>query len=83
VFTRWLAEEACLVELHEERLREALLARCRAEKLVPPGLSRIGRVLGAARAAAEQSFCARTVARLFQEESVARLKELVVEEETR
>ncbi len=37
----WLAEEVCPVELGEERLREALLARCRAERLEPPGPSRI------------------------------------------
>lgn len=78
---RWLAEEVCPVELREERLREALLARCRAEKLEPPAQSRIGRVMGSAKAAAEQSFCAKTVARL-SEESVARLEELVAEEES-
>jgi hypothetical protein len=27
----WLTEEVCPVELNEERVREALLARCRAE----------------------------------------------------
>ena len=36
----WLAEEVCPVELGEERLREALLARCRAERLEPPAASR-------------------------------------------
>ncbi len=60
----WLAEEVCPVELGQERLREALLARCRAERLEPPGPSRIDRVLGAARAAFEQQFCAKTVVRL-------------------
>lgn len=77
---RWLAQEVCPVELREEQLREALLARCRAEKLEPPGPSRIGRVLGSAKAAAEQDFCAGTVARL-SERSVARLEELVAEED--
>jgi hypothetical protein len=78
----WMAEEVCPVELREERLREALLARCRAEKLEPPGLSRIARVLGSARAAAEQQFCARTVAGL-SEESVERLEQLVAEDGVR
>ena len=78
---RWLAEEVCPIELREERLREALLARCRAEKIEPPGPSRLGRVMGSAKAAAEQDFCAGTVARL-SDESVARVEELVAEEET-
>ncbi len=32
--TAWLAEEVCPVELSEERLREAVLARCRAVRIV-------------------------------------------------
>lgn len=76
---RWLAEEMCPVELREERLRDALLARCRAQKLEPPGPSRIERMVGSAKAAAEQEFCARTVARL-PEGSVERLEELFAEE---
>ena len=75
---RWLAEEVCPVELREERLREALLARCRAEKIEPPAQSRVGRVLGSAKAAAEQHFCDTTASRLSVE-SLARLEELVAE----
>ena len=44
---RWLADEVCPGELSEERQRTALLARCREERLEPPG--RIGRLLGSAR----------------------------------
>ncbi len=44
----WLADEVCPVELREERLRSALLARCRAERIEPPG--RIERILGSAEA---------------------------------
>ncbi|MEX0657869.1 MAG: DUF4158 domain-containing protein [Egibacteraceae bacterium] len=33
----WLSEEVCPVELSQDRLREALLARCRAEHIEPPG----------------------------------------------
>ena len=74
----WLAEEVCPVELGEERLREALLARCRAERLEPPGPSRIERVLGSARAAFEQQFCAATVARLAaSDQAIMGLEELV------
>ncbi|MDQ3429488.1 MAG: DUF4158 domain-containing protein [Actinomycetota bacterium] len=74
----WLAEEVCPVELREERLREALLARCRAKKIEPPSASRAGRVVGSAKAAAEQRFCARTMARL-PEEDAERLEELIAE----
>ena len=58
----WLAAEVAPVELSDERLREALLARCRAERLEPPG--RVERIVRAARAAAAERFCAVTVARL-------------------
>jgi hypothetical protein len=74
----WLAEEVCPVELGEERLREALGARCRAERLEPPGPSRVDRVLGGARAAFEQRFCVETVARLqVSEQTIRSLLELV------
>jgi hypothetical protein len=43
-FTAWLAAEVCAVELSEDRLRAALLARCRAARVEPPG--RIERILG-------------------------------------
>jgi Domain of unknown function (DUF4158) len=43
----WLAEEIAPVELSEDRLREALLARCRSERIEPP--ARVDRILGAAR----------------------------------
>jgi hypothetical protein len=33
----WLAEQVCPSELNEDRQREAVLARCRGEKLEPPG----------------------------------------------
>jgi hypothetical protein len=70
----WLAAEVCPVEINEGRVREALLARCRAEKVEPPG--RIGRIVGAARADFERSFCTRTVSRL-SDHSVAKLEGLV------
>ncbi len=58
----WLAEEVCPVELGDEALREAVLMHCQAERIEPPG--RIDRIVGAARSAFEQRFCARTVSRL-------------------
>src|SRR5436190_11847283 len=44
----WLATEVAPVELSDERLREALLARCRAVRIEPPG--RLERIVGSARA---------------------------------
>jgi Domain of unknown function (DUF4158) len=61
----WLALEVCPVELREERLRSALLARCRAERIEPPG--RIDRILASAESAFEQRFCAEISGRLSEE----------------
>ena len=58
----WLADDVCSVEPRDERQRDALLSRCREERLEPPG--RIGRLIGSARRLADGRFCARTVARL-------------------
>ncbi|MCW4354112.1 DUF4158 domain-containing protein [Hoyosella sp. YIM 151337] len=33
----WLTREVCPVELRDDQLRQALLVRCRAERLEPPG----------------------------------------------
>lgn len=63
--TDWLATEVCPVELRDEQLREALMVRCRAERIEPPG--RVDRIIGAARASFEQRFCERTLARLGDE----------------
>src|SRR5258708_5120710 len=59
----------------EERQREALLARCGAERLEPPGRSRLDVCWPRAAAAAEQRFCAQTVARLSAD-AVEQLEEL-------
>lgn len=74
----WLAEEVCPVELDDERVREALLARCRAEKIEPPG--RADRIVGAARAEFERRFCERTISRLSGE-AVSSLESLVATDE--
>lgn len=58
----WLAEEIAPVELSDERLREALLARCRSERIEPP--ARVDRILGTARAAVSDRFTTATVNRL-------------------
>jgi TnpA family transposase len=74
----WLAEEVCTVELSEDRLREALAARCRVERVEPPAPGRLDRMVGAAGAAFEQRFTALVVSRL-SESTVARLEALVEE----
>lgn len=75
--TAWLAEEVCPVELSEERLREAVLARCRAERIEP--LGRIDRVLGTARATFERRFTTTIVGRIAPP-AAARLEQLLGEE---
>jgi len=72
--TAWMAEEVAPVELSEDRLREALLSRCRADHVEPPG--RIERIIGAARSMASEKFCATTVARLGAD-AAGRLEQLV------
>lgn len=69
----WLASEVAGTERSDERLREAVLARCRQERIEPPG--RVERIVVAARTAATTAFCARTVERL-PAESVRRLERL-------
>jgi hypothetical protein len=61
----WLAEEVCPSKLNEDRQREAVLARCRAEKIEPPG--RMSRIIGSANRIADERFCAVTVSRLSAE----------------
>lgn len=58
----WLAAEVCPSELNEDRQREAVLARCRAEKIEPPG--RMSRIIGSANRIADERFCAVTTSRL-------------------
>lgn len=72
----WLAAEVCPAELNRDRLRLALLARCRQERVEPPGPSRIERILGTAEAMFERRFTTRTAARLTPD-VVARLGELI------
>jgi len=61
-----------------ERVRDALLRRCRGDRIEPPGSSRIDRMLGAARAGRNAECTARTVARL-SDGAIERLERLVSE----
>ncbi|WP_433258901.1 DUF4158 domain-containing protein [Streptosporangium sp. CA-135522] len=73
----WLATKICPVEMSRDRLRGALLARCREDRIEPPKTTRIERVLGAAEAMFERNFTATTMERLSFE-SVGKLEELIV-----
>jgi len=77
-WTRWLRGDVCPVELSEDRVRDALLRRCRSERIEPPGSTQIARVLGAAHAGHESDFTTRTVDRLSVT-AVDRLSQLVIE----
>lgn len=72
--TAWLADEVCASEPDDDRQRDALLRRCRQERIEPPG--RLDRILGAARRLADERFCEATVARLSPA-TIAKLEELV------
>jgi hypothetical protein len=67
----WLAEEVCPVEVGEDRLREAVVVRCRAERIEPPAPGRIERILGAAGAAFEQRLTAMVISRLSEAATAA------------
>lgn len=73
----WLAEEVCPVELRDQQLHDALLVRCRVERIEPPG--RAERIIASARATFEMRFCDRTVSRLSPR-SVDALEDLVAEQ---
>lgn len=60
--------------MSRDRLREAVLVRCRQQRIEPPG--RIDRIVGAAVTAFEQRFCAEVLSRLAPE-TTERLEELV------
>ncbi|MFJ7494398.1 DUF4158 domain-containing protein [Streptomyces sp. NPDC097727] len=60
----WLAVELCGVELSRERLAEAVVARCRKDRMEPPAPARVARLVGSAVNTFEERFCATTVGRL-------------------
>jgi len=76
----WLAEEVCPVELSRDRLREALAAHCRAERLEPPASGQVGRVVGSGVRGFEESFCQRALSAV-PEDAARRLEELVADDQ--
>jgi hypothetical protein len=78
--TAWLTERVCPSELNTDAQREALLARCRADKVEPPGKLISDRIIGSANRAADERFCASTVARL-SESTIAALEAVIGEDD--
>ncbi|MGH3821654.1 MAG: DUF4158 domain-containing protein [Pseudonocardiaceae bacterium] len=62
--TEWLVTNVTQVERAAERVREELLARCRAERVEPPTGGRIDRIVRSALHRGEELLVARVVARL-------------------
>jgi len=62
--TAWLARQVCEAERSRDRVRDALLARCRAERIEPPAVARVERVVGSALRRAEKTLTERIAARL-------------------
>ena len=75
--TGWLADRVAEAERRPERVREALLARCRSERIEPPAGRRINRIVASALRQAEKTLSLRISGRL-PALAVERLKALVV-----
>ncbi|MBT8227336.1 MAG: Tn3 family transposase [Dactylosporangium sp.] len=60
--TGWLAREVCQAEV----VRAELLGRCRTERIEPPSLARVDRILRSALFQGEQALTARVTGRLSQ-----------------
>lgn len=78
--TAWLIEQVCPSELNIDVQRVALLARCRADKMEPPGKLICDRIIGSANRVADERFCATTVARL-SESAIAALEAVIGEDD--
>ncbi|WP_240449868.1 DUF4158 domain-containing protein [Streptomyces sp. S1] len=75
----WLAAELCGVELNRDRLAEAVVVRCRGDRMEPPTPGRIARLVGSAVTTFEERFCTATVGRLSAA-TRSRLDDLVAED---
>lgn len=74
----WLASELCGVEFARDRLVEAVVARCRAERMELPTPGQVERLVGSAVRSFDERFCAGTVARLSAE-TMGLLEKLIAE----
>ncbi|GHE06567.1 DUF4158 domain-containing protein [Streptomyces alanosinicus] len=78
---QWLASELCPVELSRERLAEAVVARCRNDRMEPPAPGQVGRLVGSAVSTFEDGFCRSTTERLSAA-TRSRLDDLVAEDDS-
>ncbi|WP_327634727.1 Tn3 family transposase [Kribbella sp. NBC_00482] len=60
----WLAVEVCEDERHRDRVREQLLIRCRDQRIEPPSVGRVDRLVRSALHQAEIAMTGRIAARL-------------------
>lgn len=74
--TDWLIEQVAPVERRPELVREALLGRCRDERVEPPTPARVARIVAAALHRAEEALFDRVAGRLSVAET-ARVLDLV------
>ena len=74
--TRWLAEHVASIERREPRVREELLARCRAQLIEPPTPDRVGEITRSALHRAEQALLGLIAARV-DAATVERLEALI------
>lgn len=72
----WLTRHVARSERHPDRVRDQLLARCRAERIEPPEKTRIERIVRSALHQAEAMQFAQVVSRL-ETETVVRLDALI------
>ncbi len=68
--TEWLAASVCQAERRADRLREELLAQCRAGQIEPPSAGRCDRIIRSALHQAEQVLTARVTGRLGPDANV-------------
>jgi TnpA family transposase len=74
--TAWLALSVCQDERQHDRVRDELLAHCRAERVEPPAAGRVDRIVRSALRTAELNLTARIAERL-PAKVVTRLRTLV------
>ena len=74
--TDWLTAEVAETERRPDLVREALLARCREQRVEPPATSRVARIVAAALHRAEEALFDRILGRLTATET-ARVGELI------
>ena len=63
-WAQWLAEEMCPTETNRDRLAAALRRRCRSEKVEPPSIGQVERLVASSCRRFDDDFAATTAGRL-------------------